>query len=66
MTYIRAWCREQPKLEWLLITNLPVEKRFLALSCALRRFYRAQIGWGTWMANDLGGLYAISRYVMVG
>lgn len=25
VTYIRVWCPEQPKLEWLLITNLPVE-----------------------------------------
>ena len=25
VTYIRAWCPERPKLEWLLITNLPVE-----------------------------------------
>lgn len=26
VTYIRAWCLENPELEWLLITNLPVEK----------------------------------------
>ena len=25
VTYIRVWCPERPKLEWLLITNLPVE-----------------------------------------
>ncbi len=25
VTYIRVWCLERPKLEWLLITNLPVE-----------------------------------------
>lgn len=25
ITYIRVWCPEKPKLEWLLITNLPVE-----------------------------------------
>ena len=25
VTYVRAWCPERPKLEWLLITNLPVE-----------------------------------------
>ena len=24
-TFIRVWCPERPKLEWLLITNLPVE-----------------------------------------
>jgi hypothetical protein len=25
VTYVRVWCPERPKLEWLLITNLPVE-----------------------------------------
>jgi hypothetical protein len=25
VTYIRTWCPEDPELEWLLITNLPVE-----------------------------------------
>ncbi len=25
VTYIRVWCPERPKLEWLLMTNLPVE-----------------------------------------
>lgn len=25
VTYIRTWCLEDPELEWLLITNLPVE-----------------------------------------
>jgi hypothetical protein len=25
VTYIRVWCPERPKLEWLLITNLSVE-----------------------------------------
>lgn len=25
VTYIRVWCPERPKLEWLLITNLPVD-----------------------------------------
>lgn len=25
VTYVRVWCPEKPKLEWLLITNLPVE-----------------------------------------
>ena len=25
VTYIRVWCPERPRLEWLLITNLPVE-----------------------------------------
>lgn len=25
VTYIRTWCLEDPALEWLLITNLPVE-----------------------------------------
>lgn len=27
VTYIRVWCPERPKLEWLLITNLPVEDK---------------------------------------
>jgi hypothetical protein len=25
VTYVRVWCPERPKLEWLLITNLPVD-----------------------------------------
>ena len=25
VTYVRAWCPEHPELEWLLITNLPVQ-----------------------------------------
>lgn len=25
LTYIRVWCPEQPGLEWILITNLPIE-----------------------------------------
>jgi Transposase Tn5 dimerisation domain len=25
VTYIRVWCPERPGLEWLLITNLPIE-----------------------------------------
>jgi len=25
VTYVRVWCPDRPKLEWLLITNLPVE-----------------------------------------
>ncbi len=25
VTYIRVWCPDRPQLEWLLITNLPVE-----------------------------------------
>lgn len=25
VTYLRVWCPERPSLEWLLITNLPVE-----------------------------------------
>lgn len=25
VTYIRTWCPERPELEWLLITNLPIE-----------------------------------------
>lgn len=25
VTYIRVWCPERPHLEWLLITNLPIE-----------------------------------------
>lgn len=25
VTYVRVWCLERPKLEWLLITNLPIE-----------------------------------------
>lgn len=25
VTYIRVWCPQRPRLEWLLITNLPIE-----------------------------------------
>lgn len=31
VTYIRVWCSERPKLEWLLITNLPVNNGESAL-----------------------------------
>ena len=31
VTYIRVWCPERPRLEWLLITNLPIENEKDAL-----------------------------------
>ena len=39
VTYIRVWCLEKPKLEWLLITNLPVdsEKDALRITGIYRR-----------------------------
>lgn len=38
VTYIRVWCPERPRLEWLLITNLPVNNEEDALRIV--RIYR--------------------------
>ena len=38
VTYIRVWCPDRPKLEWLLVTNLPVNNQEDALRIV--RIYR--------------------------
>jgi hypothetical protein len=44
-TYIRVWCPERPKLEWLLITNLPVNDEKDALRTI--KIYRRR-----WLIED--------------
>ena len=38
VTYIRVWCPDRPKLEWLLVTNLPVDNQEATLRIV--RIYR--------------------------
>lgn len=45
VTYIRVWCPERPRLEWLLITNLPVNNEEDALRIV--RIYRRR-----WLIED--------------
>lgn len=45
VTYIRAWCPDRPKLEWLLITNLPVNNEEEALRVV--KIYRRR-----WLIED--------------
>jgi hypothetical protein len=45
VTYIRVWCPERPKLEWLLITNLPVDNEEDALRIV--KIYRRR-----WLIED--------------
>ena len=45
MTYIRVWCSDRPKLEWLLITNLPVDNQEDSLRIV--RIYRRR-----WLIED--------------
>lgn len=45
VTYIRVWCPERPSLEWLLITNLPVNHAEDALRVV--RIYRRR-----WLIED--------------
>lgn len=45
VTYIRVWCPERPRLEWLLITNLPVNNEEDAVR--IIRIYRRR-----WLIED--------------
>lgn len=45
VTYIRVWCSDRPKLEWLLITNLPVDNQEDSLRIV--RIYRRR-----WLIED--------------
>lgn len=45
LTYIRVWCPDQPQLEWILITNLPVSSEKDALRVV--RIYRHR-----WLIED--------------
>jgi hypothetical protein len=45
VTYIRVWCPERPRLEWLLITNLPVNNEEEALR--IIKIYRRR-----WLIED--------------
>jgi hypothetical protein len=45
VTYIRVWCPDRPKLEWLLVTNLPVNNQEDALRIV--RIYRRR-----WLIED--------------
>src|SRR4030042_2025285 len=45
VTYIRVWCPDRPKLEWLLITNLPVNNQEDSLRIV--RIYRRR-----WLIGD--------------
>ena len=45
VTCIRVWCPEKPKLEWLLITNLPVNEQKDALR--ITKIYRCR-----WLIED--------------
>lgn len=45
VTYIRVWCPERPRLEWLLITNLPVNDEEGVLRIV--RIYRRR-----WLIED--------------
>lgn len=45
VTYIRAWSPQRPRLEWLLITNLPIENEKAALS--IIEIYRRR-----WLIED--------------
>lgn len=45
VTYIRVWCPERPKLEWLLIMNLPVNNEGDALK--IIKIYRRR-----WLIED--------------
>lgn len=45
VTYIRVWCPEKPKLEWLLISNLPVNNEKDALRIV--KIYRRR-----WLIED--------------
>lgn len=45
VTYIRVWCPERPRLEWLLITNLPVNNEEDALR--ITKIYRRR-----WLIED--------------
>ena len=45
VTYIRVWCPDRPRLEWLLVTNLPVNTQEDALRIV--RIYRRR-----WLIED--------------
>jgi hypothetical protein len=45
VTYIRVWCPDRPKLEWLLVTNLPVDNQEDSLRIV--RIYRRR-----WLIED--------------
>lgn len=45
VTYLRVWCPERPKLEWLLITNLPIDNEGDALRIV--KIYRRR-----WVIED--------------
>jgi hypothetical protein len=45
VTYIRVWCPDKPKLEWLLVTNLPVNNQ--EDSIRIVRIYRRR-----WLIED--------------
>jgi len=45
VTYIRVWCPDRPKLEWLLVTNLPVNNQEDSLRIV--RIYRRR-----WLIED--------------
>ena len=45
VTYIRVWCPERPRLEWLIVTNLPVNKEEDSLRIV--RIYRRR-----WLIED--------------
>jgi len=45
VTYIRVWCPDRPRLEWLLVTNLPVNEQEDSLKIV--RIYRRR-----WLIED--------------
>jgi hypothetical protein len=45
VTYVRVWCPDKPRLEWLLVTNLPVNNQEGALRIV--RIYRRR-----WLIED--------------
>ena len=45
VTYVRVWCPDRPRLEWLLVTNLPVNNQEGALRIV--RIYRRR-----WLIED--------------